>query len=446
VRIAYVLPGIGRKKGQRYLKSWLMEPLNIAVLSAITPSGHTKRFFDDRIELVDFDWPADLVLIPVETYTAQRSYSIADEYRRRGVRVILGGYHVTLAPDEASRHADAIVVGNADEVLSDAIADLEAGCLQTSYQGRMGIGYREPDRSIYAAQRRKYVPISLVETGRGCYHNCEFCSIASYYCRGYVHREVIDIVAEMAAQPNKLFFLVDDSIFSDKSFAKELFRAIGELNVEWTTQITLDIARDAEALALMRSSGCTLVLIGFESVLSSNLAQMDKQWATRLGEMDELVERVHEAGIAIYASFVFGFDGDSRDSFEATLRFCQRHRFFTVAFNHLLTFPGTRTYNRLLEAGALKWNAWWLQPGYTYGQLAFEPALMSSDSLTATCVEYRKRFHTWRSIFRRSLALWGRSARPRTHLAYWAVNLLFHFEVDKRSGIPVGLNLQEAGK
>lgn len=446
MKIVYILPGIGRKKGQRYLKSWLMEPLNIAVLSAITPPGHEKRFFDDRVELIDFDWPADVVLIPVETYTARRAYAIADEYRNRGVPVILGGYHVTLAPEEAAGHADAIVLGNADEALADAIGDLRAGKLKESYRGRTGIAYRQPDRDIYAAQRRKYLPVSLVETGRGCYHNCEFCSIASYYCRSYVHRDVADIVAEMAAQPNRLFFLVDDSIFSDKPFAKELFRAIKELNVEWTTQITLDIARDEEALRLMRESGCSLVLIGFESVLASNLAQMNKQWAVKLGETDELVERIHKAGIAIYASFVFGFDGDSRDSFEATLQFCLRHRFFTVAFNHLLTFPGTSTYDRLREAGALKWDAWWMQPGYTYGQLAFEPPLISAADLTATCVEYRKRFLSWGSIFRRGLALFGRSATLRTHLEYLGVNLLFHFEVDKRSGIPVGQNLQEGGK
>jgi len=446
MKIAYILPAIGRKAGQRYLKSWLMEPLTIAVLAALTPPGHERRFFDDRIELIDYDWPADVVLITVETYTSRRAYDIAAEYRRRGVLVILGGYHVTLDPEEAAQHADAIVTGNADGVLGQLLTDVLAGTLRPIYAGGTSIEYTLPDRSIYAAQRRKYVPVSLVETGRGCYHDCEFCSIASYYHRGYIHRPVADIVTEMAQQPNRLFFLVDDSIFSDKTFAKELFAAIKDLKVEWTTQITLDIARDADALALMRESGCSLVLIGFESVLSSNLAQMNKQWAVKLGEIDDLVDRVHRAGIAIYASFVFGFDGDSRDSFRATLEFCNRHRFFTVAFNHLLTFPGTTTYQRLYDAGGLKWPAWWLHDGYTYGQLAFEPAQMASADLTATCVEYRKRFHTFRNITRRSLALWRRQASPRTHLAYWAVNLLFHFEVDGRSGIPVGANLDEAGK
>ena len=446
MKIAYILPAIGRKPGQKYLKTWLMEPLTIAVLAALTPPGHERRFFDDRLELIDYDWPADVVLITVETYTAHRAYDIAEQYRRRGVKVVMGGYHVTLAPQEASAHADAIVTGNADDVLAELLADTAAGQLQPVYHGQIGIGYTVPDRSIFAAQRKKYVPVALVETGRGCYHNCEFCSIASYYHREYVHREVADIVAEMAQQRNRLFFLVDDSIFSDKAFAKELFAGIKELKVEWTTQITLDIARDADALALMRDSGCSMVLIGFESVLSSNLAQMNKQWAVKLGEIDDLVRRIHGAGIAIYGSFVFGFDGDSRDSFQATLDFCNRHRFFTVAFNHLLTFPGTATYARLQAEGGLKWQAWWLHEGYTYGELAFEPALMPSSELTATCVEYRKRYHTFGNIARRSLALWGRQASARTHLAYWAVNLLFHFEVDKRSGIPVGANLDAAGK
>jgi radical SAM superfamily enzyme YgiQ (UPF0313 family) len=441
MRVAYVLPAIGRKPGQKYLKSWLMEPLTVAVLSAITPAGHEKRFFDDRLEQIDYAWPADVVLITVETYTAKRAYAIADEYRSRGVPVILGGYHVTLVPDEAAAHADAVFCGNADALLGEVFADLEAGTLRPRYNGAHHIGYTRPDRTIYASKRKRYVPISLVETGRGCHFDCEFCSIASYYHRRYQHRSVSDIVAEMAEQPNKLFFLVDDSIFSDRAFAKELFTAIEGLHVMWTTQITLDIARDPEALALMKNSGCAMVLIGFESLLAANMEQMNKSWAVKLGEIDELVERVHAAGIAIYASFVFGFDSDSRESFEATFDFCNKHRFFTVAFNHLLTFPGTGTYQRLHEAGSLTSDAWWLEPGYTYGQLAFEPPLMSAKELTATCVEFRKKYHTIPNIIRRSRALFPRKARGLTHLAYWAVNVLFHFEVDARSGIPVGMNL-----
>ncbi|MBR4718627.1 MAG: radical SAM protein [Lachnospiraceae bacterium] len=441
MKVTFILPAIGKKKGEKYLKSWLMEPLTIAVMNTLLPEDVEREFFDDRIESIDYDTNTDLVLITVETYTAKRAYHIADEFRKRGRKVVLGGYHVTLMPDEAEEYCDAVMINNCGDKMHELIDDARAGALKRRYTGKPCIDYKIADRSIYARQQKKYLPISLVETGRGCYHNCEFCSIARYYDSKYIHREVADIINEMKACRHKLFFLVDDSIFSDKSFARELFTEIKKLKVTWTTQITLDIARDDETLRLMRDSGCSMVLIGFESIDQDNLKQMNKEWTQRLGERDELIEKIHAAGISIYASFVFGFDEDTEESFINTLRFARKHEFFVIAFNHLLTFPNTETYNRFRDEGRLLCDKWWLQEGYTFGTISFEPKRLTAEELSGLCRKYKKEFFRFGSIFKRGFVCFRRTKVPLINFAYWFVNILFHFELDKRIGIPVGENM-----
>lgn len=446
MKITFILPGMGKKKGEKYLSTWLMEPLTVAVLNALLPADCEREFYDDRIELVNYETETDLVLMTVETYTAKRAYRIAEEFRKRGKTVILGGYHVSLCPDEAEAYADAIMVGNAEPVIRQVLQDFADGNLQKRYTGCPCIGYKLPDRSIYADKMKKYLPVSLVETGRGCYHNCEFCSIAGYYHSHYIHRPVSDIIDEIKTCAHKVFFFVDDSIFSDRDFARELFTELKKLKIVWTTQVTLDIARDEETLRLMKESGCGMVLIGFESINSDNLRQMNKGWTERLGEQDELIERIHKAGISIYASFVFGFDSDTEDTFKHTLAFCEKHQFFTAAFNHLLIFPGTRTYEGFKADDRLISEQWWLEDGYTFGTVTFTPKQITPDNLRTYCKEYKNVFFRYGSIFKRGWTLLKRTRNFWINFAYWFVNVTFHYEVDRRVGIPIGENLEEDGK
>ena len=331
----------------------------------------------------------------------------------------MGGYHVTLCPEEATEHADAIMVGNADRIILEVLADLESGALKKRYDGGACITYKMPDRSIYADKMKKYLPVSLVETGRGCYHNCEFCSIAGYYHLHYIHRDVADIINEIKSCKHEIFFFVDDSIFSDKAFARELFLELKKLHIIWTTQITLDIARDEEMLTLMKQSGCEMVLIGFESIESNNLRQMNKGWTERLGERDALIQKIHDVGIGIYASFVFGFDSDNEDTFKATLAFCEKHQFFVVAFNHLLIFPNTKTYEAFKADGRLISERWWLENGYTFGTITFNPKQLTPESLRSFCKQYKKEFFRFGSIFKRGITMVKRTHRFMINLAYW---------------------------
>ena len=446
MKILFILPGIGKKAGERYLKSWLMEPLTIAVLKKLTPADYETAFYDDRVEPIDYDADCDVVAITLETYTAKRAYEIAGRFRSRGKIIICGGYHATLCPDDVAPHADIVLTGNAENIWADMLGDIRCGDYKQRYHGEASLDYGLPDRSIYADKTKKYLPISLVEIGRGCRRRCEFCSISAYYQGCYKHRRIEDIIAEIKMCRYKLFFFVDDSIFSDREFAKELFLEVAKLKITWTTQITLDIARDEELLVLMRQSGCLLVLIGFESISAGNLEQMHKAWSERLGERDEIVERIHHAGISIYASFVFGFDEDCEQAFVDVLNFTMRHRFFVTAFNHLLAFPNTETYNRFEKEGRLLNPHWWLEDDYRYCTISFCPARITPDELSALCGKYKHKFYTFRSILRRFPALWARTKNMKLHIAYWFINFLFHFEVDKRFGIPLGKNLDEVKK
>jgi len=446
MKIAFILPAIGKKRGEKYVKTWTMEPITIAVLRRITPPRFECVFYDDRIEAVDYTTDADIIAITVETYTARRAYAIADRFRGMGKIVVMGGYHITMLPEDARPHADIIVRGNAEGVWAGLLTDIEADSFKPEYAGEIRMDYGLPDRSIYEDKMDKYLPISLVEIGRGCHHNCEFCSIHSYYKCEYIHRSIPEIIEEIKLCKGKVFFFVDDSIFSDKAFAKELFKEVAKLDIIWVTQVTLDIAQDEELLRLMKRSGCELILIGFESIDPDNLRQMNKAWSAKLGERDELVERIHKSGISIYASFVFGFDFDNEQSFVNCLDFSKKHQFFVTAYNHLLAFPGTGTYDRFAKEGRLLEDKWWLQEGYTFGTISYKPKLLTPGELSALCKRYKKYFFGFMSIFERAKTLKTRTDRPSIVRAYWLANLLLHFEVDKRYGIPLGGNLDEVKK
>lgn len=444
MKVTFVLPAIGKKPGKHYIGTWKMEPLMIAVLQALTPPDVETEFFDDRLELIDYDTPADLVAITVETYTARRAYQVADRFRARGVPVVLGGYHVTLLPAEASAHADAVVIGNAEQVWATLLEDARQGWLRPSYVGEPGYAAVRPDRRIFRGKR--YLPLSLVETGRGCGFRCEFCAVSSYYCAHYHPRPVRQVIADVEQTGNRYFFFVDDNIAAQPQHLLQLARELVPLGIYWASQGSLGVARQPELLAELRKSGCVQLLIGFESLEEENLAQMGKSWMRPLGEWDELVRRIHDAGISIYATFIFGFDQDTPSSFERALEFALKHDFFFAAFNHLLAFPGTPLYARLEQEGRLLRPAWWLEGGYHYGQIAFQPRRMDPEELSRCCAQARRDFFRFSSIARRGWAQLRRNPALPLVYTFLAQNLNLREEVDGKLGLPLGEGLDELPK
>jgi radical SAM superfamily enzyme YgiQ (UPF0313 family) len=444
LRLLFILPAIGRKDGEKYIGTWKMEPLTIAVLKALTPRDIETAFFDDRIEAIDYDYPADLVAISVETYTASRAYKIARKFREKGITVIMGGYHITSAPDEAACYADSIITGNAEGVFERILDDFRAGKLKPRYDGERGAVPQNPDRSIYSD--KKYLPLTLIETGRGCPHSCEFCAITSYYCGKYTARNVDQIVAEIKAAKHKIVFFVDDNIMADRQHLLDICKAITPLKIKWTSQVSLSVARDDELLLAMKKSGCQVVLIGFESLDKSNLDQMHKSWSYKIGERDEMVEKIHKTGIGIYATFVFGFDFDVTESFDETLKFALKHKFFFAAFNHLLPFPGTPLYERLEKEKRMISEKWWLKEDYKYGDIPYRPMKIEPNTLRDYCADARREFFSNANIFRRGIASVKRNPNPVITGIFFSQNRALSKEVDRKLNLPVGAGLDESGE
>ena len=242
------------------------------------------------------------------------------------------------------------------------------------------------------------------------------------------------------------FFFADDNFVADQKHAVEVLKAIAPLKIKWTGQGSLTMARNQELLRWLKESGCVVMLIGYESLEEANLDQMNKGWNTRLGNVDELTETLHAAGLNIYATFVFGFDHDSEALFHRTVEFAMKHRFFFAAFNHLLPMPGTKLYARLLEEGKIIQDKWWLDPGYTYGKVTFRPKGLSSEELSQLCRQARKRFYAFPSILKRSFAVLQRSFDPLLYYYFWFLNLKLQEEVDGKLGLPMGEGLDELPK
>jgi radical SAM superfamily enzyme YgiQ (UPF0313 family) len=443
MRLTLIYPAVGRKEGRPYVRAWQMQPLSMALLASITPPDVEVRFHDDRVEDIPFDERTDLVAISVETFTALRAYKIARAFRARGVPVVLGGYHVTLLPEEARREADAIVVGDAEPVWPRLLDDARHRRLEPVYRGlgRRVLSGLRPRREIFAGKR--YQNITLVEFARGCNFKCDFCSITAFHDANQNHRPAHEVAEEMAATGSKRFFIVDDNIVSQPAKVRELCRELVPLKVGWVGQASVHIAQDDELLELMVRSGCRGVLIGMESLDPANLRDMGKGWALAGGSYAESLARFRKHGLAVYGTFVFGYDNDDRNVMRRSVEFAREHKLFLAAFNHLVPFPGTPLYRRLEAEGRLLSPKWWLDPDGRVGDVVFRPKKMAPDELQALCLEARRQFYGWGSILER---LGDRRANARSLLmagVYLGLNVGAHYDIDLRQGLRLGAGLGE---
>lgn len=441
MHLTLVRPTLGRTEhDDRFVDEARMEPLSLGVLAGLTPEGVDVALVDDRIDEVDFDAPTDLVAITVETFTARRAYELAAEYRARRVPVVMGGMHATLLPDEVAQHADAVVTGDAERVWSRVVADARAGALAPRYRGDLGTpqpGVR-PRRDLYAG--KGYLPVSLLQFGRGCPHRCEFCAIGAYFGHRHVARPVAEVLAEIAACGRRDLFFVDDNLVADGAAAKELLRALAPLGVRWVSQATVDHARDPELLRLFADSGCLGNVIGFETLDPDNLRAAHKGTNLRASpRYAEEIAALRAHHLQTWAAFTLGYDGDTVDALRETCEWAIAQRFAFAAFNVLMPYPGTPLYDRLAAEGRLLYDGrWWLHPDYRFNHAAFRPARMTADELTEVGWACRRRWSSPGSILRRVLD-------PATHLAslerfvvYWAYNPLYRRESFKKQGMRLG--------
>ena len=439
MRLTIIHPAIGHRIGERYIRSWQMEPLPAAAIAGLTPGDVEIRFHDDRMETIPYDEPTDAVAMSLETYTAKRVYQIASEYRKRNVPVIVGGFHASLVPEEAERYAEAVIVGEAEPVWREVIDDLRHGTLRKRYHAadRPQLDEIRPDRSIFRGKR--YLPIGLVETGRGCRFPCEFCAIQVFFDRTHRSRPIDDILAELESlkSSRRVFFFVDDNFAGNIKAAKPLLEALAPLGIRWITQMSINAAHDEEFLELLSRSGCKGVLIGFESLDRETLRSMKKNFNAMRGGFDVALGNLRRHGIRVYGTFVFGYQNDTPETFDSTVEFAIDQRLYIAAFNHLTPFPGTALYRRLEDEKRLRFDAWWLDDEYRYNDVPFNPERLKHDDVTRLCVESRRKFYSWGSILRRGIEKTNRSD-PFMFRNFFPINYLHKSDVSNRNGYPLG--------
>jgi len=405
---------------------FILQRVNLPLLAALTPPGHTVTIVEEAFAPDDVNQDVDLVGITVLTEYALRSYQIGDAYRKKGVKVVMGGIHPTVLPEEALQHADAVVIGEAEGVWPQLVADAAAGQLRRIYQAGSLTDLRGlpiPRRELLSSshhQGRTPIPIG-VETSRGCPHDCEFCCIGQTLGQQYRVRPVKEVIAELEAIDSPYLFFVDDALGLNRNAAKELFTAMIPLKRRWLAQGTVSLAEDPELLGLMKRGGCLGLLIGFESVQNETQNEVHKIRNLKI-DFYEAMRRFHGEGFGILGSFVFGFDYENRDVFEQSFEFIMKSHIDVVQLRILTPYPGTRLYTRLLHEGRMFVHDWWLR-GYPLDTLLFQPKGMTADELVNGFTRLNRQCYSISAMTKR---FFGMTPWKRTLLGchlYTVVNL-----------------------
>jgi len=374
--------------------------LATAALGALTPPEHEVVIEDENLKAIDFSDVPDLAAITSLTPLAPRAYAIADEYRARGAKVAMGGFHPTWKPEEAGAHADAVVVGEAEGVWGTLLKDAQAGALRKIYKADV-----RPTADTLPIARRElldgkgYFFTNILQTTRGCPFDCKFCSVTAFYGGTYRFRPVEEIEKEIESFTTGAGFVlfVDDNIVGNPVYAKRLFAMLKNHKKRWMSQASTTIVNDPELLRLASESGCHGLFMGFESLDQDNLAMMGKKM-NRLGDYADVISKLHDHGIGVHGSFIFGYDHDDKGVFDRLLEFTRKVR-LDAAFMPVLTpFPGTGIYQQLESEGRIINRDWSL---YDMEHVVFRPKNMTPEELQEGHDRANREFYSASNILRR---------------------------------------------
>jgi radical SAM superfamily enzyme YgiQ (UPF0313 family) len=429
-----------RHRGGIFKKSLRYSPLTLITLAAYVPAELEAEItiLDEGIEDMPDRLEADLVAMTVITGSANRAYELAARYRAQGIPVVLGGPHVTLVPEDAAPHADAIVTGYAEHTWPELLRDWKAGKMRARYdQGALDLaGLPLPRRDLVKAFQ--YTTTNVFEATRGCIHDCDFCVVPAAWGRKPYQKPVADVVREMKAVGAKKAIFVDLNLIADKTYAKHLFDALTPLGIQWFGLVTVLLDKDLDLLERMARSGCKGLLVGLESVNQASL-DLTKKRFNQVGGFYGFVEHLHKHGIALMGTFVFGMDSDTTACFDETVRFCVDAHIDLPRFAVVTPFPATGLYKRLKAEGRLLHENWDLYDGQ---HVVFQPKNMTVKELEVGHEKAWKDVYSLRSITKR---LAGSRQQLRLAVAanlgyrFYANNLKTHYNCDWYIGQP-GVN------
>ncbi|MDX1741363.1 MAG: radical SAM protein [Rhodothermales bacterium] len=403
MKIKFILPALTEAESTywRPIKYSLFPPLGLATLAGYLDADDEAEIVDQHVQPLDLNDRPDIVAIQVYITNAYRSYRIADHYRAKGVFVILGGLHVTSLPDEAARHADAIFVGPAEEAFPRFLRDYRAGTVEPVYASRHRTLEGMPAIRRDLIRRKLYlVPNSIVVT-RGCPHHCDFCYKDAFFRggRSFYTQRVDDALSEIDGLPGRHLYFLDDHLLGNRRFARELFTGMAGMNRIFQGAATVDSILRGDLIEAAASAGLRSIFVGFESLDPTSLRQSNKR--QNLGrDYRRAIDRLHDLGIMINGSFVFGLDGDDPGVFRRTVDWAVESGITTATFHIATPYPDTAFYNKMAAAGRILTHDWDL---YDTRHVVFEPRGIDAAELKAGYDWAYEAFYTWNAIVRSSL-------------------------------------------
>jgi radical SAM superfamily enzyme YgiQ (UPF0313 family) len=398
-------------------KHVLTPSLALTSFAATTPEHWEVRYWDEN--LLDGRPPfapmPEVVGITVHLTFANRAFELAQWYRRRGSKVVLGGLHVLSCPAECAPHADALAVGDGVQLWPRILADVESGCLQAKYAATYESDYRQdppPRRSILP--RKSFLTTTSLMATRGCHNQCGFCYLASDGLRmPYRMRAPGQIAAEFAADGQPYGVFTDNNLGSSRAYLRELCQALRPLNKIWSAAVSIDVTDDPALIRNMALAGCTGVFVGFESLTDENLVDAKKK-TPKAGDYARRVRMLHEYGIQVNGSFVLGFDHDRNDVFARTAGWIEENRLECATFHILTPYPATPLFRQIEAEGRLLHRDWAL---YDTAHAVFRPRNMSPEELEEGYAWLYQRLFSHASIWRRRPADW-RAVAPYLAMSY----------------------------
>lgn len=424
MKILLIQPTTSFPDGTHYKSKtrWMMG-LTLPYLAGLTPKGIDVELLDDRMDEIDYDKGYDLVGVTTTISTSYRAYHIAEEFRKRGVTVVFGGFHATLMPEECLEHCDAVVEGEAEYSWPELLDDFAQGNMKRHYRAEKYHDLKNlPVPRWELLDRKKYfVPYLPLMTTRGCPFACSFCEVPLVYGTHYRHRPVGDVIEDVKRIPTRKIQIVDDNIASSHDYAKELFKALAPLKVRWSCLWTINTAHDSELLDLAVKAGVYHVNIGIESISQKSLSSINKK-QNRVQEYVAMLRELEKRGIFYSLNFMFGLDEDTREIFEETREFLKQLKAPMVFFNTPIPREGTAMRSKLAEEGRI------LNPfvdRYLGMECLFTPKNMSVEEVVEGLWNSYQDFYSLRKIFKRFL--WPPNAYtpqglPSNLIYWWFVN------------------------
>jgi radical SAM superfamily enzyme YgiQ (UPF0313 family) len=404
MKVKMILPALTEATSPyfRPIKYSLFPPLGLATLAGYLGADDEIEIQDEHVETLDLDDAPDLVVIQVYITSAYRAYRLADHYRQKGAYVALGGLHVTSLPDEAALHADTIFLGPGEDIWPAFLADFRRGRARRIYQSTVRTLEQLPPIRRDLIKRRLYLVPNSIVVSRGCPHVCDFCYKDAFFegGKGFYTQTVDAALAEIDRLPGRHLYFLDDHLFGDRRFASSLFDGMRGMGRLWQAAGTVNAVLMPDLLERAVKAGLRSLFVGFETLNPANLVEQRKYQNLRRDYADA-IRRLHDLGVMINGSFVFGMDGDDGSVFERTVDWAIAHGIETATFHILTPYPGTGLHRRMTAQGRITSTDW---DRYDTRHAVFRPARLTGEQLEYGYWKAYRDFYRWGSILRGSSA------------------------------------------